>query len=59
LSTNALICGENLLWIARFMGHCNTGIIIREYGKYIENFNGTQDGNNLNDFYKGNTKKNE
>jgi len=41
------------------MGHRDTAMIIRVYGKYIENFNGTQDGNNPNDFYKGNTKRNE
>jgi len=34
-------------------------MIIRVYGKYIENFNGTRDGNNLNDFYNGNTKRDE
>jgi integrase len=58
-ATNALSCGENPLWIARVMGHRDTDMIIRVYGKYIENFSGTKDGNSLNDFYKGNTKKNE
>ena len=58
-ATNALSCGENPLWIARVMGHRDTDMIIRVYGKYIENFNGTRDGNNLNDFYKGNTIKDE
>ena len=56
-ATNALSCGENPLWIARVMGHRDTDMIIRVYGKYIENFNGTQDGNYLNDFYKGNIRK--
>jgi len=56
-ATNALSCGENPLWIARVLGHRDTDMIIRVYGKYIENFNGTQDGNNLNDFYKGKTSK--
>lgn len=56
-ATNALSCGENPLWIARVMGHRDTEMIIRVYGKYIENFNGTQDGNNLNDFYEGTKSK--
>ena len=56
-ATNALSCGENPLWIARVMGHRDTDMIIRVYGKYIENFSGTQDGNSLNDFYKGNIRK--
>jgi hypothetical protein len=34
-------------------------MINRVCGKYIENFNGIQDGSNLNDFYKGNTKRDE
>ena len=34
-------------------------MIIRVYGKYIDNFDGSQDGNNLNDFYNGNTEKDE
>ncbi len=58
-ATNALSCGENPLWIARVMGHRDTDMIIRVYGKYIENFNGTQDGSYLNDFYKENNKKDE
>jgi integrase len=58
-ATNALSCGKNPLWIARVMGHRDTDMIIRVYGKYIENFDGTQDRNNLNDFYKGSTKKDE
>lgn len=51
-ATNALSCGENPLWIARVLGHRDTDMIIKVYGKYIEEFNGTRDGNNLNDFYK-------
>jgi hypothetical protein len=51
-------CDGNLHWIARVMGHRNTGIITKEC-KYIENFTGSQNGNNLNNFYKGNIKKNE
>lgn len=56
-ATNALSCGENPLWIARAMGHRDTDMIIRVYGKYIENFNGTQDGNSLNEFYEGKKSK--
>jgi integrase len=56
-ATNALSCGENPLWIARVMGHRDTDMIIRVYGKYIENFNGNLDGNNLNDFYKGKIRR--
>ena len=41
------------------MGHRDTDMIIMVYGKYIENFNGTQDGSYLNDFNKGDTKKYE
>ncbi len=51
-ATNALGCGENPLWIARVMGHRDTDMIIRVYSKYIENANGSQDGNNLNAFYR-------
>lgn len=51
-ATNALSCGENPLWIARVMGHRDTDMIIRVYSKYIENANGSQDGNNLNTFYQ-------
>jgi len=34
------------------MGHQDTDMIIRVYSKYIENANGSQDGNNLNTFYQ-------
>ena len=51
-ATNALSCGENPLWIARVMGHRDTDMIIKVYSKYIENANGSQDGNNLNAFYR-------
>jgi len=33
-ATNALSCGENPHWIARVMGHRDTDMIIRVYGKY-------------------------
>jgi integrase len=43
-ATVALSSGENPLWIAQVMGHRNTDMIIRVYGKYIENALGSQDG---------------
>ena len=47
-ATIALSCGENPLWIARVMGHRNTDMIIRVYGKFIEKSKGTEDGGLLN-----------
>jgi integrase len=47
-ATVALSCGENPLWIARVMGHRNTDMIIRVYGKYIEKSKGIEDGGLLN-----------
>ena len=58
-ATNALSCGENPLWIARILGHRDTDMVIRVYSKFIENAGGFEDGNNLNAFYKGNTRKEE
>jgi integrase len=58
-ATNALSCGENPLWIARVLGHRDADMVIRVYGKFIENAGGFKDGNNLNDFYKGKTRKDE
>lgn len=51
-ATNALSCGENPLWISNVMGHRNSDMIIKVYSKYIENANGSQDGNKLNAFYQ-------
>lgn len=51
-ATIALSCGENPLWIGRVMGHRNTDMIIRVYGKYIENATGFNDGKLFNDLYK-------
>ena len=56
-ATNALSCGENPLWIARVMGHRDTDMIIRVYGKYIQDFNGTRDGNSLNRLYESGVRK--
>jgi integrase len=59
IATNALSCGENPLWIARVMGHRDTDMVIRVYGKYIENAMGCQDGENLNKFFQGYTGKDD
>lgn len=52
-ATNALSCGENPLWIAKVMGHRDTDMIIRVYGKYIEDAGRAKDGNKLDAMYQG------
>ena len=52
-ATIALGCGENPLWIAKVMGHRNTEMIIKVYGKYIEQARGSQDGGFLNKALSG------
>jgi integrase len=52
-ATNALSCGENPLWIAKVMGHRDTDMIIRVYGKYIEDVSGRSDGSKLDGQYNG------
>jgi integrase len=52
-ATNALISGENPLWIAKVMGHRDTDMIIRVYSKYIEDAGGQKDGNNFDAAYQG------
>jgi integrase len=52
-ATNTLGCGENPLWIAKVMGHRDTDMIIRVYGKYIENAGTHQDGIKFNGLYTG------
>jgi len=52
-ATNALSCGENPLWIAKFMGHRNTDMIIKVYSKYIEDATRPKDGNKLDSMYQG------
>ncbi len=47
-ATVALSCGENPLWVARVMGHRNTEMIIRVYGKFIEQARGMPDGGLFN-----------
>ncbi|MEW6236677.1 MAG: hypothetical protein AB1656_14935 [Candidatus Omnitrophota bacterium] len=51
--------GENPLWIAKTLGHKNTEMLIRVYGKYIEKRNGTDDGSHFNGLYQGSNSKNE
>jgi len=52
-ATIALSCGENPLWIAKVMGHRDTNMIIKVYGKYVENVSGSEDGFNLDAIYQG------
>lgn len=51
-ATNALVSGENPLWIAKVMGHRDTDMIIRVYSKYIEDAGGQKDGNNFDSAYR-------
>jgi integrase len=51
-ATIALSCGESPLWIAKTMGHRDTDMIIRVYGKYVENASGSKDGIMLNAAYQ-------
>ncbi|MBF0509142.1 MAG: tyrosine-type recombinase/integrase [Deltaproteobacteria bacterium] len=48
-ATIALSCGESPLWIAKVMGHRNTEMIIKVYGKYIEQARGAKDGGLFNE----------
>jgi integrase len=51
-ATVGLSCGESPLWIAKVMGHRNTEMIIKVYGKYIENAGVSKDGKSLNQLYQ-------
>ena len=51
-ATVALSCGESPLWIAKVMGHKNTEMIIKVYGKYIENAGVSNDETSLNRLYQ-------
>jgi len=52
-ATVALSSMENPLWIAQVMGHRNTEMIIKVYGKYIERAIGAQDGARLDEVLQG------
>lgn len=56
-ATIALSCGENPLWIAKVMGHRDTNMIIRTYGKYIEDAFGSKDGTMINSIYESAMRK--
>jgi integrase len=34
-ASRALSAGENPLWVARYMGHTDVGMVTRHYGKWI------------------------
>jgi len=51
-ATIAMSCGESPLWIANTMGHRNTDMIIKVYGKHVENALGSKDGTMLNAAYQ-------
>jgi integrase len=53
-ATVALSCGESPLWISKVLGHRDTNMLIRVYGKYIENAMGTTDGVSLNNIFNAN-----
>jgi integrase len=52
-ATNALSFGENPLWIAKVLGHCNTEMVIKVYSRHIEDAKGTRDGDSLTNAYRG------
>ena len=58
-ATVALSCGESPLWIAKVMGHRNTEMIIKVYGKYIENAGVSKDGTLLNQLYQKSKSRSE
>jgi integrase len=58
-ATVALSCGESPLWIAKVMGHRNMEMIIKVYGKYIENAGLSKDGTSLNQLYQDSKSSSE
>jgi len=58
-ATVALSCGENPLWIAKVMGHRNTEMVIKIYSRYIEDQNGSSDGERFDMAFQGTDGKDE
>jgi integrase len=51
-ATIALSYGESPLWVAKVMGHRDTNMIIKVYGKYVEGASGSKDGTLINAAYQ-------
>lgn len=51
-ATLALSSGANPLWIAKFLGHRNTEMIFKVYGKYIDKANNQRDYGPLNEIFQ-------
>lgn len=51
-ATLTLSSGVNPLWIAKVLGHRNTEMIFKVYGKYIEKFNEQENLGFLNDIFQ-------
>ena len=58
-ATVALSCGENPLWTAKVMGYRNSDLIIKVYGRYVENAVGSKDGASFDGLYQGIKSKSE
>jgi hypothetical protein len=50
-ATNSLSCLESQLWIAEVMGHRDTNMIDKVYGKYIKDATGSSDGSKFDKLY--------
>ena len=53
LSTVRTCCLNQTTKVAKVMGHRDTDMIIKVYGKYIEDAGGNKDGHGLNASYQG------
>jgi len=51
-ATTALSFGENPLWIAAVMGHCDAEMVIKTYTRLVRDIRGTTDGSSLSDAYR-------